>query len=472
MESTPAPAERTKRPVVYGALVLGALAVIVTLGWLLLSPSLLLQRQVALATTQPAEPAPATEPVVQPVLGRVLDAGSGAPLPGASVWAGADEIRADAEGRFATEPLKPGAAFLVKAPGYELRRLTAGADPVTVALQPKVVRAAYLTYYGVADKGIRDKVLELVARTELNAVVIDVKGDRGLIPYRTAVPLALEAGAQGPVIIKDFDGLLASLKARNIYTIARIVTFKDNVLAHHRPDWAILDTRTGKPWIDNEKLAWVDPFREEVWDYAIAIAKEAVAKGFDEVQFDYVRFPTDGKLSAAKYSQPNNAQTRLPTIARFLSKARRELGPTGAFVAADVFGYTAFNENDTDIGQRVEELAVHLDYICPMVYPSGYHRGIPGVRNPVAQPYEIVKESVRLTRKRSAPGAVQVRPWIQDFKDYAFDRRIFGVNEIRAQIRGARDGGALGFMLWNPKNDYTGAALAPKMTATAKVSPP
>jgi hypothetical protein len=314
-------------------------------------------------------------------------------------------------------------------------------------------------------------VLELVARTELNAVVIDVKGDRGLIPYRTAVPLALEVGAQGPVIIKDFDGLMASLKARNVYTIARIVVFKDNVLAQHRPDWAIIDTRTGKPWLDNEKLAWLDPFREEVWDYAIAVAKEAAAKGFDEVQFDYVRFPTDGKLSAARYSEPNNARTRLPAIAGFLAKARRELGPTGVFLAADVFGYTAFNDNDTDIGQRVEELARHLDYICPMVYPSGYHRGIPGVRNPVAQPYEIVKESVRLTRKRSAPGTVQVRPWLQDFRDYAFDRRIFGVNEIRAQIRGARDGGAVGFMLWNPRNDYTGGALAPKTTATARAIP-
>jgi hypothetical protein len=374
----------------------------------------------------------------------VLDAESRAPLAGASVWVGPTEVRTDDEGRFTTEPLRPGAAFLVKVPGYELRRLTAASDEVTVALAPKVVRAAYLTYYGVGDKGIRDRVLELVARTELNAVVIDVKGDRGLIP---------------------------SLKARNVYTIARIVAFKENVLAQRRPGWAIIDTRTGKPWLDNEKLAWVDPFREEVWDYAIAVAKEAVAKGFDEVQFDYARFPTDGRLSAAKYSQPNNAQTRLPAIAGFLAKARRELGPTGVFLAADVFGYTAFNDNDTDIGQRVEELARHLDYICPMVYPSGYHRGIPGVRNPVAQPYEIVKESVRLTRKRSAPGTVQVRPWLQDFRDYAFDRRIFGVNEIRAQIRGARDGGAVGFMLWNPKNDYTGGALAPKTTATARAIP-
>ena len=471
MDPVPVPADRIQCPILYGALVVGALAAIVATGWVFLSPSLLLHRQVAAATTQPVEPPPSSASTERPVSGRVLDAESGAPLAGASVWVGPTEVRTDEEGRFTTEPLRRGAAFLVKVPGYELRRLTSDPAEVTVALAPKVVRAAYLTYYGVADKGIRDRVLELVARTELNAVVIDIKGDRGLIPYRTAVPLALEVGAQGPVIIKDFDGLMASLKARNVYTIARIVAFKDNVLAQHRPDWAIIDTRTGKPWLDNEKLAWVDPFREEVWDYAIAVAKEAAAKGFDEVQFDYVRFPTDGKLAAARYSQPNNAQTRLPAIAGFLAKARRELGPTGVFLAADVFGYTAFNDNDTDIGQRVEELARHLDYICPMVYPSGYHRGIPGVRNPVAQPYEIVKESVRLTRKRSAPGTVQVRPWLQDFRDYAFDRRIFGVNEIRAQIRGARDGGAVGFMLWNPKNGYTGGALAPKTTATARAIP-
>src|SRR4030095_620434 len=219
--------------------------------------------------------------------------------------------------------------------------------------------------------------------------------------------------------------------------IGRIVTFKDNVLPNGRPDLAIIDTRTGRPWIDNERLAWVDPFREEGWRYNVAIAREAAIKGSDESQFDYVRFPTDGKLGAAKYSSPNNKTTRLPAIAGFLGKARRELGPLGVFVAADVFGYTAFNENDTDIGQRVEELAPHLDYLCPMVYPSGYHKGIPGVRNPVENPFEVVKESVRLTRKRSAGLAVQVRPWLQDFRDYAFDRRIFGPREVRAQIRGA-----------------------------------
>jgi len=472
-----------RRPVLWAAaLVLASLPVVAYLA--IARPPLATGAPV---TTRPEqEPAPpvASEPDVDPpaagreraptgsvVHGRVLDAARRAPLRGASVWSGTVETLTDADGTFRAEVGAGTApALIVKAPGYDMRRVAIDGDEVRVSLAPRTIRAAYLTYYGIAEPSIRDRVLNLVGRTELNAVVIDVKGDRGLIPYRTEVQAALEAGAQGPVIIKDFDGLLRSLRDRRIYTIARIVTFKDNVLARHRPDLAIIDTRTGKPWVDNEKLAWVDPFREEVWDYAIAIAKEAAAKGFDEIQFDYVRFPTDGRLSAAAYSQPNNAATRLPTIAGFLAKARRELAPTGVFLAADVFGYTAFNANDTDIGQRVEELAAHLDYICPMVYPSGYHLGIPGYRNPVQHPYEVVRESVRLTRQRSQHTAAQVRPWLQDFRDYAFDRRTFGSREVRAQIKGAADGGGVGFMLWNPRNDYTAQALLPK-TAAAKKPP-
>ena len=401
------------------------------------------------------------------ILGTVRDASRGTPLRGASVWIGSDEVVTGADGRFTVDVPADSTIAVVKAPGYEMRRVPIEAR-LSVALRPKSIRAAYLTYYGIAEPSIRNRVLDLVDRTELNAVVIDVKGDRGLIPYRTEVPEALAAGAQGPVIIRDFDGMLRSFRDRGIYTIARVVAFKDDVLAHHRPDLAIVDTRTGGPWRDHEKLAWVDPFREEVWDYLIAIAREAAAKGFDEVQFDYVRFPTDGLLSAAAYSQVNSAATRLPAIAGFLAKARRELGPTGVFLAADVFGYTAFNANDTDIGQRVEELAPHLDYICPMVYPSGYHLGIPGFRNPVKHPYEVVRESVRLIRQRSQHTAAQVRPWLQDFRDYAFDRRVFGSREVRAQIKGAVDGGGVGFMLWNPRNDYTAQALLPKPSPARK----
>ena len=419
--------------------------------------------------SRPVERAPEPQRPTWPkmVTGQILDA-SRAPLEDASVVIGGIEHRTDAEGRFSVEGPPADATLLIKRPGFSKAIVTPTRDTIEVVMKPQVVKAAYLTYFGIGDKGIRGRVLELAARTELNAVVIDVKGDRGWIVYRTEVPQALAIGAQGPGTLKDFDGLMADLKARGIYTIGRIVTFKDNILANSRPDLAIIDTRTGKPWIDNEKLAWVDPFREEVWKYNVAIAREAASKGFDEIQFDYVRFPTDGKLGAAKYSAPNNKETRLPAIAGFLGLARRELGPLGVYVAADVFGYTAFNENDTDIGQRIEELAPHLDYFCPMVYPSGYHMGIPGFRNPVQHPYEVVHESVRLIQKRAANTRVRVRPWLQDFKDYAFDKRIFGVTEIRAQIKGADDAGAVGWMLWNPRNDYTAGALRQKEASGTK----
>ena len=432
------------------------------------------------ASPRPQARPPAPEPrVVKPepppefpwpsptVTGRVLD-GERKPLAGASVVVRGVEVRTDAEGAFKLEQVPPEASLTVKMPGFEKVRLAPVRGPVEAVLRPHAIKAAYLTYYGVGDRRIRGRVLDLTTRTELNAVVIDVKGDRGWILYKTEVPQALAAGAQGPATLRDFDALMADFKSRGIYTIARIVAFKDNILATARPDLAVIDTRTGKPWIDNEKLAWVDPFREEVWAYNIALAQEAIRRGFDEIQFDYVRFPTDGKLGAARYAKPNGKETRLPAIAGFLAKARRELGASGAFVAADLFGYTAFNENDTDIGQRIEELAPHLDYICPMVYPSGYHKGIPGFANPVLVPGKVVHESVRLIRKRAGGTLAQVRPWLQDFRDYAFDRRIFGVLEVQAQIRGTEEAGGSGWMLWNPRNDYTGSALRGKDALAAR----
>jgi hypothetical protein len=391
--------------------------------------------------------------------GQILNGSNGDPVAGASIGIDGVEAVTDAEGRFALSGIPHGRELIVRMPGYERLRVLPTDDRLTLRLKPQVVKAAYLTYYGIHDREIRTRVLDMVESTELNGLVIDVKGDRGLIPYPTTVPLALEAGAQGPVRIRDMSRLLADIKGRRIYTIARIVVFKDTVLAHHRPDLAVIDARTGQPWIDREGLAWVDPFREEAWDYAIAIAKEAAEKGFDEIQFDYARFPTDGPIAAARYARPSTQQTRLGAINGFFARARRELWPTGVFLAADVFGYAAFNTTDTDVGQRLEDLAPHLDFISLMAYPSGYHLGIPGYRMPVAYPYEIVRESVKLARERTARYPVKIRPWIQDFRDYAFDRRPFGVQEVQAQMRGAEDGGAAGWMLWNPMNRYTAEAL-------------
>lgn len=332
--------------------------------------------------------------------------------------------------------------------------------------RPRTVKGLYLSYHGIGDRTIRGRVFDLLDRTELNAVVIDVKGDEGYLPYDSQVPLAREAGATARVRVRDFNEILARLKAKGLYLIARIVVFKDNVLAHHRPAWAVTETGTGALWRDAERLAWLDPFEEAAWPYAIAVASEAARKGFDEIQFDYLRFPTEGHLGAARYARPNTEESRGQAVTAFLEHARVALEPTGALLALDVFGYTAFNFDDTGIGQRIETLAPLVDVLCPMAYPSSYHFGIPGYRNPVAHPYEIVLETVRRARERTAGTRVQVRPWIQNFRDYAFDRRPFEAAEVQAQMRAALDAGATGWMLWNPQNRYTVEALDPKPAPT------
>jgi hypothetical protein len=321
------------------------------------------------------------------------------------------------------------------------------------------IKAVYLSYYGVGAQVVRDRILSLMGGTELNSVVIDVKSDEGFIPYETHVPLASNAGARGPIRVKEFDGLLGRLKQTGVYTIARIVVFKDNVLTRHRPEWAVRDQRTGAPWRDREQSAWIDPFQRESWSYVLAIAREAALKGFNEIQFDYLRFPSDGPVADARYSGANTQPARIGAITEFLGLARQALRGTGAALAVDVFGYTAFNQDDTGVGQRVEDLAPLVDYLCPMTYPSSYHIGIPGYPNPVAHPYEVVYETIRRMRERTRHTHVQIRPWIQDFRDYAFDRRSFGVEQVRAELKAADDAGAVGWMLWNPRNRYTTDAL-------------
>jgi hypothetical protein len=256
---------------------------------------------VAATDSAPATPRADTPPASQRISGTVLDADRRTPLPGASVWAGQLEAVTDAEGRFALE-IPGGATLIVKAPGYELRRVPAVGLHVAVALKPKSIRAAYLTYYGIADPSIRSRVLELVDRTELNAVVIDVKGDRGLIPYRTDEPTALAPGALRAVT-KGLRRHAPVVRGR-IYTIARIVAFKDNVLAKHRPDLAIIVP--ARQAVDRQRGSSPGSTRsgEEVWTTSSPSRREVVAKGFTR-SVDYVRLPTDAgcprRLRAAEY---------------------------------------------------------------------------------------------------------------------------------------------------------------------------
>ncbi len=416
---------------------------------------------------------------------RVINAETGQPIGGAIVTSGQEVERTDEQG---IAPIKiEWQRIAVRAPGHLRSEISSDSPqgktpskgrsvyettrekimgiaeevvtlPKEIELVPFVPKALYLSFYGIGDRKLREDALSLLRETELNSLVIDVKGDRGMIPYRSSVPMATEIGAQRIITVKDMEGLMRSLKSEGIYTIARIVVFKDNLLANHRPDLAVKDL-DGRIWHDREGLAWTDPFQKEVWEYNIQIAVEAAQQGFDEIQFDYVRFPD---ALAVQFSMPNTMENRVKAISGFLMEARKRLQPYNVFLSADIFGYVCWNLNDTFIGQTLESIAPHVDYLSPMLYPSGFQYGIPGYRIPTLHPYEIAYLSLKRARERTGLSPLRFRPWLQAFRDYAFDRRFFGEREIRSQIEAAERFGCHGWMLWNPKNLYSVAGLKRK----------
>jgi hypothetical protein len=384
--------------------------------------------------------------------GKVVDSYTGNPINGAFVTLNNDVLQTDEDGVFIMK--SRGDKVAVRAWGY-LRTEQAVTEPLEIKLLPFKPKALYLSFYGIAEQSLREPALKLIEDTELNTLVIDVKGDRGRIVYKSSIPLASDIGAQKIILVKDIKGLIQSLKGRGIYTIARIVVFKDDVLASARPDLAVR-TKTGEVWHDREDLEWVDPFKREVWDYNINIAVEAAQYGFDEIQFDYVRFPDAVGL---KFSMESTEENRVHAISGFLREAKRRLIPYNVFLSVDIFGYVCWNLNDSYIGQKLDELMPLIDYISPMLYPSAFQYGIPGSRNPVVNPHEIVYVSLKRAQERTNLPSIRFRPWLQAFRDYAFDRRYFSSQEIRAQINAAEEFGSDGWMLWNPQNIYSPVGL-------------
>ncbi len=382
------------------------------------------------------------------ITGRIVDVFTKKPIDGAIIISGNDLQRTNADGLFY---FGNGVTRIsVRAPGY-LRTEQVVIPTQEVKLIPFAPKALYLSFYGIGDRKLRESALALLKETELNALVIDVKGDKGLISFKSAIPLATEVGAQKIITVREMGAILKSLKENVVYTIARIVTFKDNPLAMKRPDLAV-KAANGEAWRDREGLAWVDPFKKEVWEYNIQIAAEAARYGFDEIQFDYVRFPDAHGLV---FSMPNTAENRVKAISGFLMEAKNQLSPYNVFLAADIFGYVSWNQNDTDIGQRLEDITPHVDYLSLMLYPSGFQFGIPGYRNPVANPHEIVYLSLKRAQERTQLPSIRFRPWLQAFRDYAFDRRVFNGKEIKEQISAVEKFGSNnGWMLWNPRNVY------------------
>ena len=236
------------------------------------------------------------------------------------------------------------------------------------------------------------------------------------------------------------------MKSKNIYTIARIVTFKDEIQASNNQDYAI-KKEDGSIWRNHDNMAWVDPFDKRAHKYTIAIAEEAAKVGFDEINFDYIRFPAKDGLALSK---ENTQENRIKAIGDFLNLAQNRLRKYGVFISVDTYGNVCWSKDDNGIGQTVESLSKYADYIAPMLYPSGFASGSFYFDYPADHPYEVIFRSVKNIRDRI--DTTRVRPWLQYFKDYGHKKRYYKKAEVKAQMRGANDANASGWMMWSPSS--------------------
>lgn len=410
------------------------------------------------------------------VSGQVTDAKTGQPVSDAVVTVGAVAVKGELNGLFqiAADLADPTSKVMVRAPGYRAQTFTS-ADferaRHSLALVPFTPHALYLSVYGIASKPIRDAALEIVHKGGANALVVDVKSDRGLLTYPSQIPLAQRIGARQLTLIHSLPDLVRNGHDQGIYMIARIVVFKDAALGTSRTDLAV-HLANGSLFRDREGLTWTDSYQSEVRAYNIAIAVEAAQAGFDEVQFDYVRFPDSN--TRLLFAGPTDEAGRVNAITQFLAQAHAALVPYNVFEAADIFGYVSWNLNDTGIGQQLDRIVETVDYVCPMLYPSGFKAGIPGFKDPLATNNDIYN-TVRLTLensvRRTHANPKKFRPWLQAFRDYAFGGKIFGPEEVGAQTRAADDAKSDGWTLWNAHNRYTDIGLSKRAVAESDSAP-
>lgn len=322
---------------------------------------------------------------------------------------------------------------------------------------PPVVKGIYLTGYTAGLKTRRAQLIDLIKETELNSVIIDVKDSSGRVFFNTNIPLVDAIGAQD-IRIPDLAELIKSLKEQGIYTIARIVVFQDPYLAANKPEIALKSKAAGL-WRDRKGLAWVDPTQPLVWEYNLEIAKAAVAIGFNEINFDYIRFPSDGEINQIVYANLDKYGDKNQTMAAFYQYLDDHLQYLPVITSADLFGMVLWRSDGMGIGQRFEDAAIHFDFIAPMVYPSHYPNAFEGFANPADHPYEIIYRSLIRAKNLATSPRAQLRPWLQAFNLGA----VYTPAMIRLEKQAAYDSGSQGWMLWNAANRYTASGLEPEM---------
>lgn len=325
--------------------------------------------------------------------------------------------------------------------------------------KPKYVRGIHLTAWAAGSSIYRARIQKIIQNTEINTVVIAVKEYNGevFVPGIEAV----ERFHAYTAAMSDIQSYLQELKKQNVYTVARVVVFKDNIVAKKKNAWAV-KKKSGGVWHDRKGNMWLDPYQKETWEYNFSIADRCLELGFDEIQFDYIRFPSDGAVKECSYSVAHSSTTAVATINAFLEAAeQRYIVKKQVPVSIDVFGLTTSADDDMGIGQIIEEMAAHVSYVCPMVYPSHYAKDTYGIHDPNSNPYKTVFISLQHARKKLGANAYKLRPYLQDFSlGYHY-----GAKEVRDQIQASYNNDLPEWILWSPRAMYTENALKPKMAA-------
>lgn len=400
------------------------------------------------ASTNSSAESPAKE-----VAGTVRNT-DGSPIANAWVTDGNNYTFSDNQGVFVFDSGKvvPGASLLVSSSGYQQEQFSAPSDgkTVDVVMNATSVRGLYFNPNISYNQQTIDSYIQIARTTEVNAVVIDVK--ENVVYFDTDVELFHEANMVVPFM--DLEWLLNEFQSAGIYTIARIVVFKDSPVAETFPEYAVRDSYTGGVWRDGTGTAWVNPLKRQTWDANISLAEEVIELGFDEVQYDYIRFPTDGNMARADFGREITAQDREKAIEDFLKISRDRLIPLGGRQSADVFGYTTVIDHDLGIGQNFSQVSETVDYVSPMIYPShwpsGSLYGIPG--HPNEYPYLTVQISMNEAIKQLDGNRLQIRPWLQDFGIYG--QRTYGTADVRAQIDALNDVGIDSWLIWSFTNVF------------------
>jgi len=287
-----------------------------------------------------------------------------------------------------------------------------------------------------------------------NAIVFDVKDRLGRLSYVSQVPLAQQIGASDHATIKHPAALVRSWHERGIYVVARLTCFYDVQLVEARPDLVPLSRKGDGLWSERGVPSWVDPALPEVQQYLLDLVLEVAELGVDEIQLDYVRFPTEGDLNDAVFSFDPEKLPKDKVITEFVRRVHETLAPTGVRLSADIFGVIAWGRQADikNIGQNAVDLLAWLDVVSPMLYPSHFEDGFDRIPSPVDYPYYFLLQGCRRLRELAQQHGVEVRPWVQ-----AFDYRVrdFDVEYITEQLHGAEDGGAHGWLLWNPASRYS-----------------